>query len=60
MCGDVALHAGGSCKMWMGFFTLINFVVSPGQVRVIEVVAVEGAVVNIHAFAAICDGKLML
>ena len=54
------LHAGGSCKTWMGFFTAINFVVSPRQMMVIEVVTVEGAVVSIHMFGAICTGILML
>ena len=44
----------------MGFFTVINFVVSPGQMRVIEVVTVEGAVVSIHTFGAICKGMLIL
>ena len=46
--------------MWMGFFTVINFVVSPGQMRVMVVVTVEGADISIHTFGAICDGELML
>ena len=44
------VHAGGSHKMWMGFFTVINFVVSPGQMSVMAVVTVEVAVVSIHTF----------
>ena len=42
----------------MGFFTLMNSVVSPGQMRVIMVVTAEGAVVNIQTFGAICEGIL--
>ena len=45
--------------MWIGFFTVRNFVVSPGQMRVITVVTPEGAVVNIYTLAAICEGILM-
>ena len=45
--------------MWSGFFTGRNFVVSPGQMGVIVVVIAEGAVVNIHTLAAICEGILM-
>ena len=37
----------------MGFFIAMNFVVSPGQMRVIAVVTAEGAVVNIHTLCAI-------
>ena len=58
--GDVALQAGGSCKMWIGFFTVINFVVSPGQMSVMAVVTAERAVVSIHTLGAICEGKVML
>ena len=36
--------------MWMGFFTVINFVVSHGQMRVTVVVTVEDAEVSIHTF----------
>ena len=43
----------------MGCFTRRNFVVSPRQMRVIEVVTAEGAVVNIHTLGAICEGVLM-
>ena len=43
----------------MGFFTLINFIVSPGQMGVIVVVNAEGAVVNIQTFGAICEGILI-
>ena len=59
-CGNVALQAGGSHKMWMDFFTVMNFVVSPGQIRVIVVGTVEGAEVSIHTFGAICKGILIL
>ena len=54
------LQAGGSHKMWMGFCIVINFVVSPGQMRVIAVVNVECAEVSIHTFEAIDEGMLML
>ena len=37
--------------------SLIN---SPGQMRVLTVVTVEVAVVSIHTFGVICDGKLKL
>ena len=46
--------------MWMGFCTMINFVVSPGQMRVIAVVTVGDAEVSIHTFGAIDEGMLML
>ena len=36
----------------------MNFVVSPGQMRVIVVVTAEGAVVNIHTFGANIEGIL--
>ena len=55
----MALQAGGSHKTWMGFFAGRNFVVSPGQMRVIVVVTAEGAVVNIYTLGAICEGILM-
>ena len=42
----------------MGFFTLMNFVVSPGQMREIVVVTAEGAVVKIQTFGASCEGIL--
>ena len=45
---DVALQAMGSHNTWMGFFTLMNFIVSPGQMRVIVVVTAEGPVVKIQ------------
>ena len=54
-CGDVALQAGGSHKTWMGFFTVINLVVSPRWMRVMVVVTVEGAEVSIHTLEAICE-----
>ena len=60
MCGDVALQAGGSHKMWMGFFTVINFVVSPGQMMVIAVITVEGAEVSVHTVGEICKDILIL
>ena len=43
----------------MGFFTVMNFVASPSQMKVIAVVTAEGAVVNIHTLGAICQGILM-
>ena len=46
--------------MWMGFFTVINFIGSPGQMMVIVVVTVEGAEVSIHTFGAVCKGILIL
>ena len=52
------LQAGGGPKMWMGFFTVINFVISPGQMRVIAVVIVEDAEVSIHTFGVIDEGML--
>ena len=48
----------GSHNTWMGFFTLMNLVVSLGQMRVIVVVTAEGAVVKIQTFGAICEGIL--
>ena len=54
------LHADGSHKMWMGFFIVINVVGSPGQMRVIAAVTVEGAEVSIHTFGALCKGILIL
>ena len=39
---------------------VINFIVSPGQMSVMVVVTAEGAVVNIHMLAAICQGILTL
>ena len=46
--------------MWMGSCTVINFVDSPGQMRVIPVVTVEDAEVSIDIFGAIDEGMLML
>ena len=46
--------------MWMGFFIVINFIGSPGQIKVIAVVTVEGAEVSIHTFGAICGDILIL
>ena len=51
-CGDVGLQAVGSHNTGMGFFTLMNFVVCPGQMRVIVVSTAEGAVVKIQTFGA--------
>ena len=45
--------------MWMGFFTIRNFVASPRQMRVIAVVTAEDVVVNIHTLGAIYEGILM-
>ena len=42
----------------MGFFTLMNCVVSPGHMRVIVVVAAEGAVLKIQTLGASCEGML--
>ena len=39
--------------MSMGFFTILNFVVSPGHMRIIAVVTVEGAEVSTHTLGAI-------
>ena len=36
----------------------MNFVVSPGQLRVIVMVTAEGAVVRIQTFGASCEGLL--
>ena len=44
----------------MGFFIVRNFVVSPGQMRVIVCASAEGGVVIIHTLGAICKGILML
>ena len=38
-----------------GFLTSMNCVVSPGHMRVIVVVAAEGAVVKIQTFGASCE-----
>ena len=48
----------GNLNTWMGFFTLMKFVVSPEQMRVIVVVTAEGAVVKIQTFSASCEGIL--
>ena len=42
----------------MGFFTLMNFVAFPGQMRVIVVVTAEGAVVKIQKCGPSCEGIL--
>ena len=42
----------------MGFITLKNFIVSPGQMRVIVVVTGEGAAVRIQTFGGSCEGIL--
>ena len=52
------MQAVGSCNTWIGFFTLMNLVVSPGQMRVIVVATAEGAIVKIQTFGAICEGIL--
>ena len=46
--------------IWMGFFTVISFAVSPGQMRVMVVVTVESGEVSIHTFGAICEGIQIL
>ena len=43
----------------MGCFTGRNFAAPPGQMRVIEVVTADSAVVNIHTLGAICEGILI-
>ena len=48
----------GSHNTWMGFFTLMNFIVSPGQMRVTVVVTAEGAVVKIQKFGVSHEGIL--
>ena len=44
----------------MGFFTVLNFVVSPGHMRVSQVVTEEGAEVSTYTFVAIGKDILML
>ena len=46
--------------MCRGFFTVTNSVGSPGQMKAIAVVTVEGAEVSIHTFGTICEGILIL
>ena len=48
----------GRHNIWMGFLTSMNYVVSPGQMRVILVVTAEGAVVKIQTLGASCEGIL--
>ena len=55
---DVALQAVNSHNTWMGFFTLMNFIVSSGQKRVNMVVTADGAIVKIQTFGASCEGIL--
>ena len=52
------LQAVGTVNMWTGFFTLMNIVAFPGQIRVIVFASVESGVVRIQTFSAICDGML--
>ena len=40
--------------------TVVGFVGSSGQMRVIVVMTVEGVEVSIHTFGAICKGILIL
>ena len=58
-CGDVVLQAAGIHKTWIGVCIVINFVVSPGQMRVILVVTAEDAEVSIHTFGTIEEGMLL-
>ena len=44
--------------MWMGFSTVKNVVVLPGQIRVIVLAGAESGVVRIQTFGAICDSML--
>ena len=58
--GEVVLHVVGRCRMWMGFCRVMDLVATLGQMRVIPVVAAEGAEVRIHTFGAIDVGMLIL
>ena len=55
---NVVLQAVGNLNKCMGFLISMNCVVSLGQMRVIVVVAADGAVINIQMFGAICEGIL--
>ena len=46
--------------MWIGFCSVMDPVATSGQMRVILVVAAEGAEVRIHIFGAIVMGMLIL
>ena len=48
----------GRCSMWMGLFTSINCVVSPGHMSVMVAVAPESAVVNIQTLGVSCESIL--
>ena len=59
-CGELALQAGGSHRMWIGFCNVMDLGATSGQMRVILFVAAEGAEVRIHIFGAIDVGTLIL
>ena len=59
-CWEVALHAGISHRMWMGFCILMNLGASSGQMRVIPVSTADGAEISIHIFGAIDVWMLIL
>ena len=44
--------------MLMGFSTVMNVAVLPGQIRMIVLAGEESGVVRIQTFGAICDGML--
>ena len=48
----------GRCSKWMGLFTAVNCVVSPGHMSVIVTVAAEGAVVYMQILGVSCEGIL--
>ena len=55
---EIALQAVGTVNILLGFFTLMNIVAFPGQIRLIVFAGAESGVVRIQAFGAICDGML--
>ena len=59
-CWEVALHAGGSHRMWIGLCVLMNLGASSGQIRVIPISTAEGPEVGIHIFRTIDIGMLIL
>ena len=46
--------------MWIGFHSVMDLVVTSGQMRVILVISAEGAEVIFHAFGATDVGMLIL
>ena len=59
-CWDVALHAGGRQRMWIGVCVLMNLGASPGQIKVIPVDTTVGADVSIHMLGVIGVGMVAL